>query len=185
MFENNRVTIPPPFPGDERLFFRAKADDIDFEGNLKPNGIRCPDQSVNCASLSEPYDVLIPEGFSTRKWLHEGVFEVRVRDVPPQLPQPGGPIVTFVVEHAPLANNYGHAEMRAFRNANREKKVHKAVVKQFKTDVALKATMVFDPANHESARQSPQGLIVPAKSPPADGPSRDSTARDETARDGV
>ncbi|MDZ4820637.1 MAG: hypothetical protein SGJ20_16860 [Planctomycetota bacterium] len=137
------------FQSNEKLFFRCKAEWIDQNGRIRLAHVRAPDQSVNREKFSKRYDVLLPiDDTSSPKLIYWGVASVDVQDVPTHGVSTGGLIFSFTVEHDPLENNYGHTELRAYKNNKREMKsdnINKAVRKEYRAKLAERTRIEISP----------------------------------------
>lgn len=141
--------LDPEFLGTEQLYSRCKLDWIDENGHLKPTYVRIPDQSVNREKYSQCKDVLLPDGSpQSRAWLLWGVASVRVEDLPPQSQSAGGVTFQVTVEHDPLDDNYGHCELRVYKDGHREcdsKKVNSKVKKEYQVKLARRTRVIVRP----------------------------------------
>ena len=118
----NGRPIDSDMPGHELLYLRCKAGWIDVNGRLKAANVHFPDQSVNRERYSSRYDVLLPnQEAETAEWIFWGVVKLTVEDVPSKGESPSNVAVTFTVEHDPLDDNYGHTELRAYKNGKARK----------------------------------------------------------------
>jgi len=148
MYRNGRP-LDAAFLANERLFFRCTLDGIGDEGRIKPASIHPPDQSVNREKYSSCRDVLLPDGSPRSKvWILWGVAMILVEDVPPETRSAGGIAFRFTVEHDPLDDNYGHSELRVYKNGQRErdkKKMNSQVKKEYRTKLALRTRVVIKP----------------------------------------
>jgi len=141
--------VVPDIPASEKLYFRCMLDWISDTGQIKPANIHFPDQSVNRERFSKPRDVLLPDGsVRSRRWILWGVAMIHVGDVPCEKKTSGGVTYSFTAEHDPLPKNYGHAELRVYKDGQREKdknKINHQVKKAYRTDVALRTKIVVQP----------------------------------------
>jgi len=141
--------IDPDFLVSEKLFFRCMLDWIDERGRIKPAGIHFPDQSVNREKYSRCTDVLLPDGSQRSKaWVLWGVVVIRVEDLPPETRSAGDIAYRFTVEHDPLEDNYGHSELRVYKDGQREsnkKKIGSLVKKEYRTKLALRTRVIVQP----------------------------------------
>lgn len=130
----------------------ARADLTD-DGEVRPENIRCPDQSVN----REKYDggdwfVLLPdpEHQKSGAWLCMGVLRFRVSDIPEPIVV-AGTEHSFKVVHDPIDRNFRHCELRAYKDRMRNpKKVTKEAKKHFRTAIGLAAKLVIAPDEQHS-----------------------------------
>lgn len=132
----------------ERLFLRCQREWVADDGTIKPANIHFPDQSVNREKYSRLCDVLLPDGPDTLKWVYQGVASLAVKDVPKQMTSAGNVVFDFTVEHDPLDDNFGHAELRVYKSGKREKnkgKINSEVKKAYRTEVGLRTRVVFWP----------------------------------------
>lgn len=155
MMRNGRAD-DPVFSTDEQLYMRIRHEWIDENYRIKPPFIRFPDQSVNREKYSEPYDVLLPNKDKTPPdQVFWGVASITVGNVPcaekkqvenrdkkNQEAQ-----LKFTVEHDPVEDNFGHSELRVYKNGTRETKgrVNDIAKKAYRTKLALKTRIVIDP----------------------------------------
>jgi len=147
MYRNGRG-IDGEFPPTENLFFRCALDETFETTRIKPAAVRFPDQSVNRERYSRCTDVLIPDGSSkSQDWILLGVARVHVKDVPRETQSTGKVSFRFTVEHDPEDNNYGHSELRVYKNEQRETngKVNATVKKEYRTKLALAARVIVRP----------------------------------------
>jgi hypothetical protein len=149
MYRRGR-SIDNLFDSTEELYVRCKKDWINDGESIKPANIRFPDQSVNRAKYSKPRDVLLPDSSGRyREQIHWGVARITVNDVPRVIVSTGGGVEChFTVEHDPLEDNYGHSELRVYKEGNRVKdgkKVNQKVKKQYRTIVGLKSRVIVRP----------------------------------------
>jgi hypothetical protein len=117
--------VVPEFEQDELLFRRCRADQVDVESERAlapafqfPGNVRL---SVNRGRFSEPGDCRYPDRH------HDYVVKVTVRDIPPILKADNdGNTCHFRPVHDPIRQddqlafefeNYGHSEIRAYRDA--------------------------------------------------------------------
>ena len=145
MFRRGRPTDAYLQPS-EFLFFRCVHDNVDKNGQVSPAGIRFPNQSVNRSKYSAPADVLVPDQTErSAEWLYCGVAQFLVNHLP-------GPMHTdersykFTAEHDPLEDNYGHTELRVYKDDVRVSKVSSTTIKKrYRTELALRTRVVIPP----------------------------------------
>lgn len=143
--------VDPSFSLREKLYFRCKCDAVMDGGRIKPKQVPFPDQSVNRQRYSKARDVLLPLSTGaehSRKWLFWGVAMIRVRDVPGAALDGSQVEHVFRVEHDPLDENYGHSEIRVYKQGvhMREKReIDDLVKKEYRTNLALRARVVVQP----------------------------------------
>lgn len=148
MYRNGRPADPDFTPAEE-LYFRCMRDSIDEGGRIKKANIHPPDQSVNREKYSCCTDVLLPDGSPRSKaWVLWGVVAIRVEDLPPETRSPGGIAYRFTVEHDPWEDNYGHAELRVYKDGQREsnnKRINSQVKKKYRTELARRTRVIVQP----------------------------------------
>lgn len=149
MYRNER-DVDLKFLDREKLFIRCKRDWLDPNNRVKAANIHFPDQSVNREKYSESYDVLLPNADTKDPGLiYWGVAVFTVCDIPPSDSTSGGTKFTFTVEHDPDSDNFGHSEMRVYKNGNREQsknKISAEVKKAYRAKLAMKTGLVIEPA---------------------------------------
>ena len=145
MFRRGRPADPLFTPG-ECLYFRCLSDWVNPNGHVKPANVRFPDQSVNRQKYSKAGDVLIPDDEpKSPEWIFWGVARLTVGEIPGDILTSGGVMYAFSVEHDPREDNYGHSELRVYKNGARErnsKKINEGVKKKYRTDLALRTRVV-------------------------------------------
>ena len=141
--------VDSPIPASERLYFRCMKEWTSQNRQVNPAHIRFPDQSVNREKYSRPTDVLLPDGKEEAKaWLFWGVAAILAKDLPGNIETSGKITYSFTAEHDPLDDNYGHTELRVYKNGARErdkKRINQKVKKRYRTDLALRTRVVVDP----------------------------------------
>jgi hypothetical protein len=113
------------FGHDEPLFFRRYSNELE-EGRIgkETSGrIPVPDQSVNRKKHGGRFwHALIPAPNAPadriKTWIGQGVLEVPIVAVPPPTIIEGTEF-SFQVEHDPEDHNYGHCEIRMYRDGKR------------------------------------------------------------------
>jgi len=137
------------FSPDELLYLRCQFAWLDVNRRLKPANVHFPDQSTNREKFCAAYDVLLPTTVpNSHQWLCWGVVAIRVSDVPTHAETTGGTEMTFTVEHDPIEDNYGHTELRAYKNGRRERnknKINDLVKKAYRTKFAEGTRIVVRP----------------------------------------
>lgn len=138
----NGREIDPEFASDEKLFRRCPADRQGEQikaGEVHIDRIPFyPDMSVNRSKYSEPKDVLYPDFFQTF-----GVFSFRVEQIPDAISDDTGNHFEWKPIHVPEENNYGHSELRTFKNGEFDRRLeirNKRIKKLFReilSDVAI------------------------------------------------
>lgn len=148
MYRNDRP-IDTTFGRAEQLFFRCKLDWIDDTQRIKPAKVHFPDQSVNREKYSRPTDVLLPDSSPrSKEWIVWGVAVIRVCDIPPASETSAGVSYAFTAEHDPDDDNYGHTELRVYKNGQREsnkKKINETIKKEYRTNLALRSAVTVQP----------------------------------------
>lgn len=144
------------FLSAEKLYMRFKSDWLDENDHILPACIHFPDQSVNRDKCSEAYDVLLPNNESRAiDMVFWGVASVTVDDVPKSdgtnvesKAKNKAAQLRFTVEHDPLEDNYGHTELRVYKNGSRTRKSNVAELakKAYRTKLAGKTAVVIRPA---------------------------------------
>jgi hypothetical protein len=126
------------FDPAELLFLRCKNEWLDANGGFRPQFVAFPDQSTNRSRFSSPYDVLLSSDDPKSKdfWCW-GVVQFRVNQLPPadkttsgagkKLKETG---YTFTVEHDPDPRNYGHCELRVYKDGIRTSSVSSKELKK-------------------------------------------------------
>jgi hypothetical protein len=150
--------VDPDFQPSEGLFFRCQQESIQEDRRIKPASVRFPDQSVNREKFSRCTDVLMPsasrdEQENSQEWILWGVAKILVSDIPAPMETVGGRpnqamTYSFTVAHDPEEDNYGHSELRVFKNGQREsdkRRISDNVKKRYRTMIALKAGLVVRP----------------------------------------
>lgn len=149
MHRNGR-DIDSTFVEQEKLFIRCRRDWLDENQRVKPANIHFPDQSVNREKYSEDYDVLLPNAETTDLGLiYWGVAVFLMRDIPASDSTSGGTKFTFTVEHDPDSDNFGHSEMRVYKNGKREQnknKISDVVKKAYRAKLAMRTGLIIEPA---------------------------------------
>jgi len=128
MFRRGRGIVPIAL--DDILCFRWFNDFVEKDGSLRPANIFIPDQSMNRRRFpgfrGRCWHVLIPnpEDDSERASRNccTGVVQLRAADVTLETSQ-NGVLFSFRVDHDPLEHNYGHCELRVYRNGVRLQKL--------------------------------------------------------------
>ena len=141
------------FSTDETLYFRCKRDWLDNNGQkIKPANIPFPNQSVNRQKYSKPKDVLIPnDEDKTKQWIFWGVARVFVREIPEGKETQGSTSskkisYKFGVAHDPEDDNYGHSEIRVYKDGVEARKVNsQGVKKAYRTDLSFKSRLIVKP----------------------------------------
>ena len=148
MYQNGRP-VDPDFPATEKLYFRCMLNGISQTGQIKPTYIHFPDQSVNRERFGRPRDVLLPDGSKRSKtWILWGVAMILVGDLPPEMRTNGGITYSFTAEHDPWEDNYGHSELRVYKDGQREsdkKKINPHVKKEYRAKLALRTRVIVQP----------------------------------------
>ena len=148
MYQNGR-TIGSDIADDERLFFRCVKESVDSNNRIKPASVRFPDQSVNREQFSRPGDVLLPDGETrSKEWILNGVVAFFRNDLPCQSSSGGDVTYTFTAEHDPVEDNYGHTELRVYKDGRRvlkSKQVNTEVKKRYRLQLARKAQVIIRP----------------------------------------
>jgi hypothetical protein len=103
-----------PVGQEESLHVRFRQEHAP-DGNLAPNAIRFPDQSVNRSRYARPFDALLPEpgNEKSRQWLLHGVFAFQARRACDEASYPTAKC-SIRIEHDPLDWNYSHSEIRVY-----------------------------------------------------------------------
>jgi hypothetical protein len=138
------------FDDNEFVFFRWFNDHLE-DGEIRPANMTTPDQSMNRSRFrGRCWHVLIPDPGTdperAKRWLCRGVVRASAAVFAVSIEQ-GTVLFEFRVEHDPLEHNYGHCELRVYRNGKRlpkdhadklrstEKKAWKAAEKWFRTEM--------------------------------------------------
>lgn len=137
------------FTQDEKLFFRCKRGWVDGNAQVKPAHVHFPDQSVNREKYSKPGDVLLPDrSDKSNEWIYWGVASTTIADIPEPIETEGRVEYSFTAEHDPLDDNYGHTELRVYKDGNREsnkKKINNQIKKKYRTILALSTHVIIRP----------------------------------------
>lgn len=145
------------FSPAELLFFRCTLDgaetvtlpDGTSHRRVRPAHIHFPDQSVNREKYSRPWYVLLPNADQgSRDWIHWGVARVAVAALPPPQQSPGNVQYAFTVEHDPMEDNFGHCELRAYKDGQREKnknKINATVKKTYRQLLSERTRVILEP----------------------------------------
>lgn len=156
MLRMDRPPDPLFFP-EELLYLRCtlegaetlSADDGSLRRRVRPAYIHFPDQSVNRQKYSRPWHVLLPGASEdSRDWILWGVACVPVAALPPPQETAGKVLYEFTVEHDPLDDNFGHAELRVYKNRQREtdkKKINAKVKKTYRQLLSEQTRIILDP----------------------------------------
>lgn len=152
MFAGGRQFDKVFYP-DEVLYFRCKKDWIDGnEKSIKPASFPIPNQSVNRNKYSKPKDVLIPNNEEkTKGWIFWGVARIFVKDIPEGVETEGSigakkVYYKFGVAHDPEEDNFGHSEIRVYKDGGAIKKVNsKEVKKVYRTNLSFKSRIIVKP----------------------------------------
>lgn len=93
--------------------------------------------------------MLLPDGSEhSHDWVYWGVARITVDDLPDGISTDGNVTYDFTVEHDPIVDNYGHAELRVYKGGRREsnsKKINQQVKKKYRTILALKTSVIVNP----------------------------------------
>lgn len=149
------------FDPDEFLYMRWGKADLTDDDRVRPENIRCPDQSVNREKHNgRDWFVLLPDPEHPKSpaWLCMGVLRFRVSNVPKPIEHAGSEH-TFSVVHDPTDRNFHHCELRAFKDGRRNpKKVAREAKKHFRTALGLAVELVIAPneQHDESAASNKQ-----------------------------
>lgn len=141
------------FSLDEILYFRCKKDWINKNNkSIIPAKFPIPNQSVNRKKYSKQKDVLIPNNEEkTKDWIFWGVARIFVKDIPDGAETEGSVgankvYYNFRVAHDPEDDNFGHSEIRVYKNGDAQKKVKSAIVKKvYRTNLSFKSRVVVKP----------------------------------------
>lgn len=141
------------FPETEILYLRCYTDCLEANGEYDPAKIRLPKQSVNRRKHSWFCDVLLPnEDAISQLWLFMGVVSFRKSCLTFETANESKPPAEFRfgVEHDPLISNYGHAELRCWRDGHRfDGSISQSVKKQCRTLLArARFKLVLRPLMH-------------------------------------
>ena len=82
------------------------------------------------------------------EWILWGVAAFCAGDLPPKTQTTGDVKYEFTVEHDPLDDNYGHSELRVYKDGKREKdtkKINTGVKKEYRTKLAFRTRIVVRP----------------------------------------
>lgn len=152
MFMNQRK-LDNNFSENESLYFRCMKESVDQEKQIiKPASVPYPNQSVNREKYSKLKDVLLPNlDKKSKKWIFWGVAKISVKDLPKKQEiqhNPKAAKITFVfkVEHDPESDNYGHSEIRVYKNniLDRDNRT-RGVKKIYRTDLSFKSKIAIKP----------------------------------------
>lgn len=134
--------VDPFFEPTECLFMRLDPAHV-ADGKPLCTGFRFPDQSVNREKYTDdPKWVLFPDFFAM------AVAQFRVEHIPETVSSAGGVAYTFRVEHDPKDDNYGHSEIRVFRDKERvfkSRKVNSSAKLQFRMRLSEKSSVAYMP----------------------------------------
>jgi hypothetical protein len=147
MYRRGRPVDPLLSP-TERLFLRCQCEWVDVD-RIKPAHIHFPDQSVNREKYSYPTDVLLPDATPrSADWVLWGVVAFQVADVPADSTTSGGVSYRFTAEHDPLEDNFGHTELRVYKDGVREQnkdRINPKIKKEYRTRLALRTRLIVPP----------------------------------------
>jgi hypothetical protein len=147
----------PVFASDELLYFRCRLDGTETftaadgtpNRRVRPANIHFPDQSVNRQKYSRAWYVLLPNAEAGSKdWICWGIVRVSVSALPPAQQTAGDVHYAFTVEHDPLDDNFGHAELCVYKNGQREKnkkKINAVVKKTYRQLLSEKTRIILEP----------------------------------------
>lgn len=156
MLRNSRP-IDPIFAADELLYSRCILEGVETihaaDGSrmrrIRPAYIHFPDQSVNRQKYSRPWYVLLPgDDQRSQAWIDWGIAQLPVSGIPPPQQSAGDVRYEFTVEHDPLDDNFGHAELRVYKNGQREKgknKINAVVKKTYRQLLSEQTRIVLEP----------------------------------------
>jgi len=132
------------------LYMRVRKCHVEGRRLTDVSAIRFPDQSVNRSKYGKGSDVLIPDPDREKssRWIHLGVLEFPVKAVPACLTANDHVVCDFRVEHDPVEHNYGHSEIRVYRDGRRvrdKKGIGKAHRKRYRLAIMEEARVHIEP----------------------------------------
>lgn len=150
-------SLDPLFAPQEMLYLRCTlegtetitaADGTPYR-RVRPAHIHFPDQSVNRQKYSRPWHVLLPsDDERSQSWILCGSAQVPVSGIPPAQQSAGNVHYEFTVEHDPLDDNFGHAELRVYKNGQRERdkrRINSVVKKTYRQLLSEQTRIALEP----------------------------------------
>ena len=71
---------------------------------------------------------------------------LHVGDLPPEMQTSGKIAYSFAAEHDPLENNYGHSELRVYKDGQRaQKTINSKIKKKYRMKLAFQCRVIVQP----------------------------------------